>query len=250
MLSNSILALLVFLGIPDRPNFCALARGIPYFRCNGQDTQGVWAGRGEAMTEKASEESLDRFLMQRLAGGDDDALGELMNRWQAAIWCFIRRLAGHLHCTEDIYQDVWVRLYRYRKRYKPARPFRPYLFAIAVNCCRSAMKRGSYGGGASRMLSLDGDHLDSASSAQPGPLEAMTRDEDRQRVRQAIARLPEVQRTVVLLYWLCSNDYATIAQILQKRPNAIRQAMHHALANLRKTLTQTPVRTPQEVSHD
>ena len=63
----------------------------------------------------------DERIMERLARGDESALGELMKRWAGAITCFIDRMCGSLHATDDIHQEVWTRIFLYRKRYKPHR---------------------------------------------------------------------------------------------------------------------------------
>ena len=83
----------------------------------------------------------DERIMQCLARGQDDALGELVSRWEAPLWCFIDRMCPAPDVTDDVYQEVWTRIFLYRKRYDPAKPFRPYLFTIALNCCRRALKR-------------------------------------------------------------------------------------------------------------
>jgi len=142
-------------------------------------------------------------------------------------------------------------VYLYRGRYDSGRAFAPFLFTVAVNCCRTAL---SCCAGYWTVVSARGDALESAASGDRQPLASLIADEQCTALHMAIGRLPEMQRAVVLLHLLCDSDYARIAGILGRSTGTIRSQMHHALRNLRshleKTHTEpaTPVRL--EVNHD
>ena len=78
----------------------------------------------------------DAQLMSLVAGGQADALATLIDRWRHRVWGFIDRLCGRLGRNDDIFQDVWMRIYLYRKSYDPAsaKNFKSYLFTVVVNC--------------------------------------------------------------------------------------------------------------------
>ena len=194
------------------------------------------------MNQSASDEE----TMARLAAGHDPALAELMGRWEGPIWCFIDRMCGNSAGTDDVYQEVWTRLYQYRKRYRPGRPFRSYLFAIAVNCCRTALKRGAQGRG--MFISL-GD-VPARASGETGPDETLVEAEQRQRLLDAVRRLPDQQRAVVLLYLLYHTDYGKIAQVTGKSAGTVRSHMHHALVRLRAALTKVRAAEEGKVDHE
>ena len=176
----------------------------------------------------------DEQVMGRLALGDDSALGELMARWGGGVWCFIDRMCGPAGCSEDVYQDVWMRVYRYRSKYDGRRPFRPYLFTIATNRCRTAISRGVYRPVGQR--SLDGESADAPLSAAPQPIQTLISQEECQQLHLAVSRLPNSQRTVLLLYLLFSTEYGEIASVLGKRVGTVRVHMHEALKRLRGVL--------------
>lgn len=177
----------------------------------------------------------DEQLMRRLAGDDRSALAQLMKRWQGPLWCFIDRLLGPAGSTDEVYQDVWVRLYRYRSSCSSVRTFRAYLFRIAVNCCRTEMSRERYMRARYRSFEDLPGEVD-PSNDDPTPLETMIVDEQCLRLRRAIDRLPEMQRTIVLLYLYTTTDYGHIASMVERRPGTVRSHMHHALSNLRNFL--------------
>ena len=187
----------------------------------------------------------DERVMLELAAGVDSALGELMHRWQGPIWCFIDRMCGWLHCTDDIYQEVWTRVYLYRRRFKPAHPFGPYLFRIAANCCRDAVARFH----TRRIPQAPIDETPPVSRS-PAPDEALIADEQSALLHRAIARLPVAQRSVVLLYLVFSTDYARIAAVLGRAPATVRSHMHYALRNLRGILDRTTLESEAQVNDE
>ena len=190
----------------------------------------------------------DEHLMRRLSRGDESALGELMKRWQGPVWCFIDRMCGALGCTDDVHQDLWMRLFLYRRQYRPLMLFRSYLFAIAVNCCRTAMARGR-----SRrdlIRNFDGDIEQLPGPPDPPAIEALIAGETHALLHRAIAALPQAQRSVVLLYLLFDTSYSRIAEVLGKSPTTVRSHMHHALAKLRARLRWTTQDAESKVNHE
>jgi len=209
-----------------------------------------------------SDQASDEQVIERLGQGDDSALAELMRRWEGRLWCFIDRMCSRLHCTDDIYQEVWTRVYISARRFRPGLPFRPYLFTIAINRCRTALNRslprltrerpGAFGDapdddcpGAmpappheTRTVSFrnaDGMGMPLATE-EPGPAEALLADEQSAQLHEAISRLPGAQRAVVLLYLLFDTNYRRIAAVLGKSEGTVRSHMHHALGKLRAIL--------------
>ncbi len=171
----------------------------------------------------------DAKLMGLVAGGQDEALTVLIDRWRHRIWTFIDHMCGYLGRTDDIFQDIWMRIYLYRKKYDPARSFKSYLFAVAVNCCRTNMANHT----APLRLQIDKPQ---PTSSQLDPLDAMINSEQQRHVRVAINRLPEKQRTVVLMYLLYDSDYRMIAEALKLRNGTVRSHMSLALKSLRRSL--------------
>ena len=180
----------------------------------------------------------DAQLMSLVARGQNDALATLIDRWRHRVWTFIDRMCGYLGRTDDIFQDVWMRIYLYRKNYDPGRnkSFKSYLFTVVVNCCRTNMTKYMTRSAACE-TPIEANNADSPSS-DPAPLDALIKNEQNLQVRRAIGRLPEKQRTVVLLYLLYDSDYSLIAEALGLRNGTVRSHMSLALKNLRRSLVR------------
>lgn len=87
-----------------------------------------------------AEPASDEALMARVAQGQRWAYDELYARYRAPIFRFLTRRTGTRAAAEEAHQETWLRVYRYRSRYDPGRPFRSWLFAIAANCGRDAAR--------------------------------------------------------------------------------------------------------------
>jgi RNA polymerase sigma-70 factor (ECF subfamily) len=188
----------------------------------------------------------DEALMRRLGEGHEQALGLLMERWRGRLWCFIQRMCPSPQAAEEVYQDVWTRLYLYRRRFRPQMPFRPYLFAVATNCCRRAAK------GAAWMADPLGDYsqADQTPGRDPPPLADLVAREEQEILHRAIEDLPPMQRAVVLLYLLMEADYGQVALVLGRSRGTVRSHMHHALVSLRRGLARRGLGQEMKVSHD
>lgn len=91
-----------------------------------------------------SQESItDQQLMQRLASGSLDAADELVERYQGALFGFIFRLTVNNTDAEDIFQEVWMRVVRYRESFNVEKKFSTWLFQIALNATRDFYRKSS-----------------------------------------------------------------------------------------------------------
>ncbi len=193
-------------------------------------------------------------LMTQMAEGQDDAFEILIDRWRTRVWTFIDRMCGYLGRTDDIFQDVWMRIYLYRANYDPYRTFKSYLFTVVVNCCRTNIaKAGKRLPEPIACPEIPRETTVDSLSNEPEPLDALINHEQHYHIRQAINQLPEKQRTVALLYLLFDSNYSLIADTLSLRVGTVRSHMSLALKNLRKHLLRIPVTSPVlkgQVSHE
>jgi len=182
----------------------------------------------------------DKRLVAALAGGDDQALSALIDRWQLPLRQFVYRFVQQAEDTEDIIQEPFVRVYRHRDRYRPESKFSPWLFTIAVNLCRTHAARRKR----RPTLSLDDTGEDAtpprreAVSTDAGPGDRVESAERAAAVRKAIHELPTDLRTAVLLFEYEHRSHAEIAAIESTTPKAIETRLYRARQHLRKRLSR------------
>ena len=172
----------------------------------------------------------DEVLMAQVADGRHERLGPLLRRHATPLLSFIRRIIGDRHRSEELFQEVFLAVWVKRRQYEPTRPFKPWLYAIALNKCRAALRGRQQTG-----VPLADDEAGPADAATP-PDRAMA-EETARAVSGAVGRLPPQQRAVVLLRIWENMPYARIAPIVGCSEATVRSHMHLGLAALRQALT-------------
>jgi RNA polymerase sigma-70 factor (ECF subfamily) len=171
----------------------------------------------------------DEYLMAQLADGRPELLERLIRRHASPLLTFLRRMVGDAHRSEELFQEVFLAVWTHRRSYQYPRPFKPWLYAIALNKCRSWF-RGPPAPG--RLVEAE----ELPASAEPNPESAAVAQETAEMVERAVTRLPPQQRAVVVLRVWEGLPYARIAEVLGRNEATVRSHMHHALSALRQSL--------------
>jgi RNA polymerase sigma-70 factor (ECF subfamily) len=175
----------------------------------------------EAGTER------DESLMQLVAAGRADLLEWLVRRHAAGLLTFLARMLGDRHRAEEQFQEVFLAVWLKRRQYQYPRPFRPWLYAIALNRCRAVFRLRT-----PSPLSL----AESPVGDDASPADQLIAEETADLVSQAVTRLPPQQRAVVVLRIWQGLSYARIAEVVGCTEGTVRSHMHHGLAALREAL--------------
>lgn len=182
----------------------------------------------------------DEKLMQRTTGGDLAALGELFDRHQPALQAFLSRFLGNTTWAEDVAQEVFMRIWRYRHSFDPAQRFTAWLYGIARHAALTEMSH-SY----RRDLSLD--QLPADPREPPGQGETGSAFPDRlihqidvrEQVHRALQELPPEQRACLIMREYEQRPYQEIAAILRCSPENARVLAFRARRALRSLLKTT-----------
>jgi RNA polymerase sigma-70 factor (ECF subfamily) len=183
----------------------------------------------------------DVRLMLEVREDSARAFEELMLRYQNRVITVLEHLVGHRQLAEDLAQDVFLRLYRSRKRYMPGAKFSTYLFTIANNVASNALRdqsrrreinittsespTGAYGL----------EHMALAASGLM-PTRQADKAEMREVIRRAVGTLIDRQRMAVLLSKFEAMSYEEIAQTMEMTPKAVKSLLARARGNLRDVL--------------
>ena len=82
----------------------------------------------------------DEWLMAQAALGEREPLELLVRRYAGPLVSFLTRMAGDRHRGEELFQEVFLAVWRKRRQYQFPRPFKPWLYAISVNKCRATFR--------------------------------------------------------------------------------------------------------------
>jgi RNA polymerase sigma-70 factor (ECF subfamily) len=184
---------------------------------------------------------LDRADMQRLAGGGDAALNDLMARHARPVFHFLCRMLGNEDDANDLAQETFVRVYQHRASFRPDARFTTWLYTIAANLARNHHRWL----GRHPSVSLDAESEttgqsigDVLPSADPSPDGAALTAERAATVRAAVDKLPADMREVIILCEWEDLSAAETAAILDTTPKAVDNRLYRARNLLRERLKQ------------
>jgi RNA polymerase sigma-70 factor (ECF subfamily) len=169
----------------------------------------------------------DEQLMQQVAGGDLAAFDELVRRHQPLVWGMACRFTGDPTEAEDLAQDTFLRVLGAAPRYQPTGSFRAYILRILNRLCidRSQKKRPVYA-----------DEIPDCPDDTPSALDRLEKEGQGDRVREALARLPENQRMAVILRYYEEMSYSEIATTMGVSEKAVERMLDRGRQGLRSYL--------------
>ena len=182
------------------------------------------------------ENSRDILLMERIGAGDHRAFRELVERHQNAVVGTVAKMLGNASEAEDIAQQVFLRVWRHAKRYRPDAKFTTYLFTITRNLVFNESRRKKRRNEVSADEREENSHVLIPADPTRQPDSELLQEELRQAVDKAIASLPEPQRMAVVLRRYEQMPYEEIARVLDVSVSAVKSLLFRARAALRVAL--------------
>jgi RNA polymerase sigma-70 factor (ECF subfamily) len=183
----------------------------------------------------------DIRLMLRVRDDDSVAFGELVERFQHRLVAVMHHLVGSSDEAEDLAQEVFLRVYRTRKKYTPKAKFSTWLFTIANNLALNALRDRKR----RPVLPLE-VHDSGPLGPRPTETSAPARDEppghnlQQQEltdiIRRALDELNERQRVAIVLNKFEDMNYADIADVMGMTTKAVKSLLSRARTKLRETL--------------
>jgi RNA polymerase sigma-70 factor (ECF subfamily) len=170
-------------------------------------------------------------LLQKAGKGDQAAFLELYDRYRDPIFRFAYRLLGSIEIAEDITHDCFLSLIRRPEGYRPERaPLRTYLFAIARNLALKHFRNTGREAGLEEMAE------EPEASSRHTPLRRLLDEELAAQVREAVFRLPELQREALVLYEYEGLSLNEIAAVVDADTGAIKARLYRARESLKRAL--------------
>lgn len=175
----------------------------------------------------------DIELMLLVQGDDDRAFEELIERHQKKVLNLAYKYVGNLEEAEDVAQEVFLRIYKMRKTYKPTAKFATWLYKITVNICLNEIRDRSY---AVSLPLPENDLL--TKSNQVYPDEEAKKTELQTIVKSAIDALPKNQKMVVILTKYENMSYDKVAEAMDLSVEAVKSLLFRAKDNLKRMLSK------------
>jgi len=171
----------------------------------------------------------DEWLMGQVRRGNRDALEKLVRRYAGPLLTFIRRMVANRHQSEELFQDVFLAVWKKRRQYKLNHRFRSWLYAIAANRCRSEFRKLA-------PPLLGALELSQTQSAGDAPVQMAMATETASLIEEAIGLLTQQQKAVVVLRIWDDMPYSEIAEVTGGSESTVRSHMFRGLLAMRKFL--------------
>ena len=169
----------------------------------------------------------DNQLMEEVRDGAVEKLAVLFERHHVRLYNFLLRLTGNPSISEDLVQEVFCRILKYRTTYKGTSTFSLWMYQIARNTHIDHLRKRK------QALPLD-EQWEEAPSRELNPVERSERGEDIAFVQEALSRLPLKKREVLILSRFQELKYQEIAELLGCHIGTVKAHVHRAVKELRR----------------
>jgi len=181
----------------------------------------------------------DEDLMGRAAVDDERAFAELVKRYQGRVTNLISRVLNDRECSDDLAQEVFVRVYVHRRNYRRGAKFSTWLFTIAANLAKNEIRRRVR---RRNWFSLDAlqealsDSTMVLADRSEGQETALQREQLQGVIGKAISAVPEKYRLALVLRDVEGLAYEEIGQVLGIPGGTVRSRINRARGMLKRKL--------------
>ncbi len=177
----------------------------------------------------------DVQLLQRYAAGDEGAFQELVSQYKDSVYAFLRRFLNDRDLVDDVFQETFMQLYVSRDSFDQSKPLRPWLFTIAANKAKDALRRNQRVDSTNLGSMFDSDEhsiddvLNTLDHDDRMPYDDLIREETAAQVKRIIARMPVKLREILILAYFHKFPYAEISGILGIPVGTVKSRLHIAV---------------------
>lgn len=192
-------------------------------------------GRRTHSYRKRSIVSDDLALVRRCLAGDEAGVRDFLARFQGLVLSVCWRMLGHQEDAEDVAQEVFARAFRHLESWDGQRPLKPWLAAIAVNRCRTALEKRS------KQPSLNEVVIQSASERRDHSQQQRDEIDLGEELQLALDQLRDEYRQVFVLFYQQELSYEEIGEILGCPQGTVKTWLHRARGQLATLLRERGV---------
>ena len=179
-------------------------------------------------------EQKDAKLIWRILQGDQDAFTPLVKKYQKGVHALVWRKIGDFHIAQEITQDAFLNAYQKLGTLKNHNLFAGWLYVIASNLCLDWLRKNRL-----PMESLDADNTNEVDKVSYSQYVAEKQEADadetrREVVKKLLQKLPESERTVMMLHYLGEMTINAISEFLGVSPNTVKSRLSRARNRLKK----------------
>lgn len=180
----------------------------------------------------------DAELMARVKNGDMTAFHALFDKHKQAVVGFCFRYCGQRAISEELAQEVFLRVFRAAKRYQPKARFSTWLYRIATNVCLNELRRYEYRQQIDSLdrKATDGGAAETEDKDRPSAEIRLQEQEREELIQHGLSELPDKQRAALLLRIKGEFSYREIAEQLGCTENHVKVLIYRGRQQLKRKL--------------
>jgi RNA polymerase sigma-70 factor, ECF subfamily len=189
----------------------------------------------------------DEELVARSQGGDGDSFNQLIKRWERPIYALAYRVIGREEDARDVCQEAFLRAYRALPGFKGQAKFSSWLYRITLNLCRDWIRKQRRAPVLQMPEGVDPHELMAETGEVESIEELVSRRELSAVVAEAMALLPEDQRTAIILKEYHGMTFQEIADLQGCPLSTVKTRLYQGLSVLRRHLQRNGQMAPAMV---
>lgn len=181
----------------------------------------------------------DEDLIRMILKGDGELYSTIIDRYSSKVYSTAYSYTHNQEETRDLVQEIFIKAYKSLHGFKAEARFSTWLYRIAVNSCIDWSRQKKSRATAMTVWSFEEDDiLDNIKTEADGPEEALLRQEHQEAVRNAVSDLPEIYKTVLILYYFEELQVQEISSILDCPKKTVETRLYRAKTILKSMLKQ------------
>ena len=182
----------------------------------------------------------DADLLALYGQGDEAAFREIVSRYKNSLYTFLRRFLNRQDLIDDVFQETFLQLYNSRESFDITRPLRPWLFTIAANKAKDALRKRHRTAAIQIGPIADAQEMsfeevfNTLTSDTTVPYDTLEKEETALNVRKIIADMPENLREILILAYFNKFSYKQMAEILSIPIGTVKSRLHTAVGHFAK----------------
>jgi len=180
----------------------------------------------------------DVQLIEEYLQGKEESLRDLFSRYLKPIYTFIFRYINDGNETQDLTQEVFIRVWKNLKKFDRRKNFKPWIFKIAKNIAIDFLRHKKNIPFSNFENDQENSLAETISDPAPLPSELFADQEIKLKLEAALQKLAPQYRLVLMMYYNDQNNFREIAEILNESLNTIKSRQRRAIIDLRKLLIE------------
>jgi len=169
-------------------------------------------------------------LIEEALADNEDACRKILNLYKSRIFSYVYRMIRNYHDAEDITFDTFIRCFKSLSSFDRTRSFSTWLFTIAHNVTIDFIRKNKQ----------QYEYYDERHAAKEDFVEEYEKKKKMERIEEALAKLPPLERELIVLFHKEECSYKEISEILKIPVSTIKIKLHRARKKLRGIIHETP----------